>query len=100
MTGDDVLAGLPFLLLTFGAAIVLALARRLRADERAWIVLGASLAGGTAAIAALLGGGPDGLGGLVRRDGASTFATIAIGVTAAVTMLVLAGGRTYETRAG
>src|SRR5260221_8556403 len=100
MNGDDVLASLPFLLLIAGAAFVLGLERRLRADERAWMVLGASIAGGAAAIAALLGGGPDGLGGLVRRDGASTFATIAVGMTAAITMLVLAGGRAYDAPPG
>jgi len=99
MTGDDLLAALPFLLLATGAAVVFGLERRLRADERAWMVLGASIAGGAAAIAALIGGGPDGLGGLVRRDGASTFATVAVGTTAAITMLVLAG-RAYDAREG
>ncbi|HEY3218514.1 MAG TPA: proton-conducting transporter membrane subunit [Candidatus Limnocylindria bacterium] len=100
MTGDDLLASLPFLLLLVGAVLVIALARPLRAEERAWMLLAATVASAAAALAALQGGGPDGFGGVLRRDGASAFATILVGLCAAVTLVLGVGDRGYDRREG
>ena len=100
MSSDDLLAALPFLALAGGAALVVLLAGWLKADERSWMLLGAIVASGSLAAASLLGGGADGLGGLLQRDGASAFITVLVGGSALVTLLLEAGDRSYSARRG
>jgi NADH-quinone oxidoreductase subunit N len=98
MTGSDALAALPFLALSIGALIIATLARLLRADERSWMLLAAIVAGAASMAAALLGDGPDGLGGLLRRDGASAFASVLVGASAATAALLEMDARSHDTQ--
>ena len=98
MSADDLFAALPFLVLSGGALLVATLARGLRADGRSWLLLAAIQAGGAGTAAALLGSGPDGLGGLLRRDGASAFAAVLIAASAAATSLLETAERSRGAR--
>ncbi|HYR94785.1 MAG TPA: proton-conducting transporter membrane subunit [Methylomirabilota bacterium] len=100
MTDDDLLAALPALILGVGAVLLFVTPRWLRADERAWMLLGAIVAAGGATAAALAGGGADGFEGLLRRDGASGFIALLAGASAATTLVVESADALYDARHG
>src|SRR6266849_1981373 len=100
MTGDDILAALPALILGVGAVLVFVTSRWLRADERAWMLLGAIVAAAAATASALLVGGADGFEGLLRRDGASAFIGLIAGASAAAALVVESADLGYDARRG
>ncbi len=100
MSVDDALAALPFIVLAGGAVLVGALARWLRADERSWMLLAVVVAFASGVGAALIGGGADGLGGLLRRDGLSVFVVVLAAASAAATALLETAHRAHDARGG
>ena len=100
MIGDDLLAALPALIPGVGAVLLFVTPRWLRADERAWMLLGAIVAAAGATAAALAGGGADGFEGLLRRDGASGFIALLAGASAAITLVVESADALYDARHG
>jgi len=91
MTVYDLGAIAPLLVLAGGACVVLLADLVFRADERAWAGLGAAFAVAAAVAALVLGPGDDGFGGEIRRDGASAFFAVVIGVSTAAALLLAIG---------
>jgi len=87
VTASDAVAALPFLMLALGAAATWTLGARVRADPRTWSSLASVIAIGAFAVASLAGSGPDALGGVLRRDTASAFASALACLVASVLLV-------------
>ena len=91
MTVFDLAAITPLLILAGGACFVLLADLLVRADDRAWVWIGAACAIAAATAALVLGTGDEGFGGEIRRDGASVFFAAVLGFSTAAALLLATG---------